>query len=172
LRREDLEDCYSQATLELVARSRRGGSFSGQSHISNALEQKFLSRIHDRRRALSGRSAMEAAMDGALQLGEPATGGVDIADLRPGTEERVAGRMELTQVTQAARQLTADQRLVLASQVALDMSCREFCEQFGWSAEKYRKVAQRGRSRLKLLSRCEHVPVAGARSEMNARTHL
>jgi DNA-directed RNA polymerase specialized sigma24 family protein len=172
LRREDLEDCLSQATLELVARSRRGGRFSGPGHIANSLEQKFLSRIHDRRRALGGRSAMEAAMDGALQLGEPATGGVDVADLRAGIEERVAGRMELFAVTEAAKQLTADQRLVLASQVALDMSCREFCERFGWSPEKYRKVAQRGRSRLKLLIRSEHVPLAGVLSEMHARTDL
>jgi DNA-directed RNA polymerase specialized sigma24 family protein len=172
LRREDLEDCLSQATLELVARARRGGRFSGSSHIANALEQKFLSRIHDRRRALGGRSAMEAALDGALQLGEPNSGGVDIADVRASTEDRVAGRLELGQVTEAAKRLTADQRLVLACQVALDMSCREFCEQFGWSPEKYRKVAQRGRTRLKLLSDCDRVPLSRAGSEMSTRTHL
>lgn len=172
LRREDLEDCLSQATLELVARVMRGGRFSGQAHISNALEQKFLSRIHDRRRALGGRSAMEAALDGAMQLGEPAAGGVDIADLRAGTEERVNGRIELSEVTQAAKQLTADQRLVLASQVALDMGCREFCDRFGWSPEKYRKVAQRGRTRLRMLSRREHVPASHGPSELDARTHL
>jgi DNA-directed RNA polymerase specialized sigma24 family protein len=172
LRREDLEDCYSQATLELIARARRGGHFSGQAHISNSLEQKFLSRIHDRRRALSGRSAMEAALDGALQLGEPSTGGVDVADLTAGTEERVAGRLELRRVRKAAEQLTDDQRLVLACQVALDMSCREFCERFGWSPEKYRKVAQRGRSRLRLLTRYERVPMVALTSEGNTRTHL
>ncbi|HEY7934647.1 MAG TPA: hypothetical protein VID48_12570 [Solirubrobacteraceae bacterium] len=172
LRLEDLEDCLSQATLELVARARRGGSFSGAGHIANALEQKFLSRIHDRRRALGGRSAMEAALDGALQLGEPNSGGVDIADVRASTEERVAGRMELGQVTEAAKRLTADQRLVLACQVALDMSCREFCDQFGWSPEKYRKVAQRGRTRLRLLSGAERVPLSSTASEMNTRTHL
>lgn len=172
LRREDLEDCFSQATLELIARSRRGGRFSGKSHIANSLEQKFLSRIHDRRRALSGRSAMEAALDGALQLGEPSCGGVDIADVRAGTEERVAGRLELRRVRQAAEQLSQDQRLVLACQVALDMSCHEFCERFGWSPEKYRKVAQRGRGRLRDLTRREPVPLVALASDGNARTHL
>lgn len=172
LRREDLEDCFSQATLELIARARRGGSFSGQAHIGNSLEQKFLSRIHDRRRALSGRSAMEAALDGALQLGEPSNGGVDVADVSASTEERVSGRLELRNVRQAAEQLTDDQRLVLACQVALDMSCREFCERFGWSPEKYRKVAQRGRTRLRLLTRRERVPVGAHASEQNTRTHL
>jgi Mg-chelatase subunit ChlI len=48
LRWEDLEDCYSQATLELVARSRRAPFLSNE-HVLNALEQKFLSRIEDRR---------------------------------------------------------------------------------------------------------------------------
>jgi DNA-directed RNA polymerase specialized sigma24 family protein len=172
LRREDLEDCYSQATLELITRARRGRCFSGQAHIANALEQKFLSRIHDRRRALNGRSAMEAALDGALQLGPPCCGGVDIADLRAGTEEQVAGRLELRRVSEAAEQLSEDQRLVLACQLSLDMGCREFCERFGWSPDKYRKVAQRGRTRLRLLTKCERVPLITLASDGNTRTHL
>jgi DNA-directed RNA polymerase specialized sigma24 family protein len=172
LRREDLEDSYSQATLELITRAKRCGRFSGPAHIANALEQKFLSRIHDRRRALSGRSAMEAALDGALQLGEPSCGGVDIADVRAGTEERVTGRLELRRLREAAEQLSEDQRLVLACQVSLDMSCREFCERFGWSPEKYRKVAQRGRTRLRLLTRCERVPLVALASDGNTRTNL
>jgi RNA polymerase sigma factor (sigma-70 family) len=150
LRREDLEDCYSQATLELIVRARLGGGFSGEAHISNALEQRFLSRIHDRRRALSGRSAIEAALDGARQFGEPSHGGVEVADVTASTEERVAGRLELRRVRKAAERLTDDQRLVLACQVACDMSCGEFCARSGWSPEKYRKVAQRGRAKLKL----------------------
>ena len=35
LRREDLEDCYSQATLELLAYARRGGTFADASHLGN-----------------------------------------------------------------------------------------------------------------------------------------
>lgn len=154
LRPEDLEDCYSQAALELIVRSRRPHSgLQSTAHIANALEQKFLSRIHDRRRALSGRSAIETALDSARQFGEPGHGGVDIADLSASTEERVAGRLELRRVRKAAEQLSDDQRLVLACQVALDMSCREFCACSGWSAEKYRKVAQRGRAKLKLATK-------------------
>jgi hypothetical protein len=36
LRREDLEDCYSQACLELVAHARKGGAFADRLHIANA----------------------------------------------------------------------------------------------------------------------------------------
>jgi hypothetical protein len=42
LRREDLEDCYSQATLELVAHIKAGGSFAGREHITNALAQDYV----------------------------------------------------------------------------------------------------------------------------------
>jgi DNA-directed RNA polymerase specialized sigma24 family protein len=59
-------------------------------------------------------------------------------------------RNDLRRVQSSARDLSADQRLVLASQLA-DTGCQEFCVRFGWSAEKYRKVAQRGRARLKTL---------------------
>ena len=31
------------------------------------------------------------------------------------------------------------------------MSCAQFCGQFGWSKEKYRKVSQRARARLREL---------------------
>jgi hypothetical protein len=50
-----------------------------------------------------------------------------------------------------AAELTADQRLVLACQVALGMGCGEFCERFGWSHAKFRKVAMRARARLRVL---------------------
>jgi hypothetical protein len=33
----------------------------------------------------------------------------------------------------------------------LQMSGGEFCRRFGWSHEKYRKVAQRGRAQLRRL---------------------
>src|SRR3954454_8199387 len=51
---EDLEDCLGQAALELVARARADG-LDGERHIANALEQKFVSRIIDRQRALGRR---------------------------------------------------------------------------------------------------------------------
>ncbi len=65
LSREDLEDCYSQATVELVAQA-RGGELrcSAASHLRNTLELRFASRIVDRRRALGGRSPAQATLDG------------------------------------------------------------------------------------------------------------
>ena len=151
LRHEDLEDCFSQATLELLLRARRGSNFESETHIANALEQKFCSRIGDRHRALGGRSAMEAALAAALPLGDPESGGVDVADPCTSTERAVEDRLQLRHVLTVAGALSYDQRLVLASQVQFDLSPREFCAHFGWSPDKYRKVAQRGRARLRAL---------------------
>jgi DNA-directed RNA polymerase specialized sigma24 family protein len=152
LRREDLEDCYGQATLELLQRARRGGGFEGRAHIANALEQKLCSRIHDRRRALAGRSAVESALAGALQLGEAERGGVDVPDPRAGVEDLVLARLELQRLLRLSRRLTRDQRLVLACQLRLEDSTRELSARLGWSQEKYRKVAQRGRAQLRRLA--------------------
>ena len=152
LRHEDLEDCYGQATLELLQRARRDGGFRGRAHIANALEQKLCSRIHDRRRALAGRSAVESALAGALPLGELERGGVDVPDPRAGVEDLVLARLELRRLLCLARRLTRDQRLVLACQLQLDESTCELSARLGWSQEKYRKVAQRGRARLRVLA--------------------
>jgi hypothetical protein len=48
--------------------------------------------------------------------------------LRPHAERvrPVAGRDDLGRLRELADELTADQRLVLARQVALDMDCQEF----------------------------------------------
>ena len=151
LRWEDLEDCYAQAILELVAHVRSGGEFSCALHISNALEQRFLSRIFDRRRALAGRSPAQAMLESARPLGGGGEDGVEIADARLELERIVLLREELRALHRHARGLTADQRLVLACQVGLQMGCADFCRRFNWSAEKYRKVAQRARARLRQL---------------------
>ncbi len=151
LRKEDLEDCYGQAVLELVAGAHEGHRFSSRAHIANALEQRFLSRVHDRRRALGGRSPLQAALEGALPLGGQGEQEVEVADPRAEVHPLVAQRLQLRRVRELAPQLTDDQRLVLASQVALGMDRAEFCDRFGWSFEKYRKVAQRARGRLRGL---------------------
>lgn len=144
---EDLEDSYSQATVELVAQARRGQlRFSSRAHLRNMLELRFVSRVRDRRRALRGRSPVQATLDGALSLGE-----VEIADVRADVERRAMLRLELRSLERAARALSADQRLVLACQIGLQMGASEFCQRFGWSQEKHRKVAQRGRARLRRL---------------------
>jgi DNA-directed RNA polymerase specialized sigma24 family protein len=166
LRREDLEDCYSQATLELVAHARGGGRFAGPKHVANALEQRFLSRVHDRRRALSGRSPMHAALETSLPLHCSETERLDVIDLRAELEALVMLRQELRRVQALAMQLAPDQRLVLAAQIG-GVDRGEFRRRYGWSAEKYRKVAQRARARLKALMATEgvDVPLAAQSSE-------
>jgi DNA-directed RNA polymerase specialized sigma24 family protein len=150
LRWEDLEDCYSQATLELVARSRRAPFLSNE-HVLNALEQKFLSRIEDRRRAIGGRSAIEAAISRALPIDAPEHGAGELEDRRAAVENQVIARTELRRLREVIADLGRDQQLVLAAQVCVDMGVGEFCTRFGWSVEKYRKVAQRARGKLRVL---------------------
>jgi hypothetical protein len=74
-----------------------------------------------------------------------------VADPAADIARRVTGVDDLRRLRELADELTADQRLVLACQVALDMDCQQFCARFGWSAEKFRKVAQRARARLRVL---------------------
>ena len=150
LRWEDLEDCYSQATLELVARSRRTPFVSHQ-HILNSLEQKFLSRIEDRRRAIGGRSAIETAIARAVPVDSPDHGASDLEDRGAAVEHQVIARIELRRLREVIADLSRDQQLVLASQVYVDMGAGEFCARHGWSVEKYRKVAQRARGKLRGL---------------------
>jgi len=171
LRREDLEDCYSQAALELVARAQRGGVFASREHAANTIELRFLSRIRDRRRALGGRSPAQAALEQASPL-HPALGsGVDVVDERACVETRVLVRERLHELQRLARELSAEQRLVLASQLA-GTGCREFCRRTGWSHEKYRKVGQRARSRLRVLASeaSRDRPVAEQSSEKGSGT--
>jgi DNA-directed RNA polymerase specialized sigma24 family protein len=154
---EDLEDCFSQATLELLLRARlaergAGRGFEGVAHIANALEQKLRSRIQDRLRARGGRSAIEAALAGAVPIGAPGEGGIEIADCRSAIEDTVVRRIHLRDMLRLARRLSFDQRLLLSTQLQLDLSAREFCERFGWSLDKYRKVDQRARARLRALA--------------------
>jgi len=148
LRREDLEDAYGQATLELIARARRGRAFASRRHVENALEQRFLSRVHDRRRAVSGRSPMQAALEGAASLEALTREQLDVVDARASLEELVLLRQELRSLWTLAAQLSADQRIVLASQLA-QVDAHEVCRRYDWTAEKYRKLAQRARARLR-----------------------
>jgi hypothetical protein len=174
LRLEDLEDCYSQATLELLANARRGARFHSRLHIANTLEQRFLSRVHDRRRALSGRSPMQAALETAVPLDCVEPRQIDVIDVRAGLEQLVFLREDLRRVPELARELTADQQLVLASQIGLQMGASEFCRLHRWTPEKYRKVAQRARARLQRLMAHEEqaVPPRPRSSDGKAGTHL
>ncbi len=152
LRREDLEDCLSQAVFELLARGHR---FASREHVANALEQRFLSRVQDRRRAVRGRSPLQAHLESALPWSGLGERELELADPRAEVHPLVAHRHQLRQVARLAPLLTSDQRLVLACQVTLGMGRAEFCQRFGWSHEKYRKVAQRARARLRGLVETE-----------------
>ena len=122
LRREDLEDCYSQATLELIAQASRAAlRCSGRAHLRNILEQRFVSRIRDHQRALSGRSPRRAILERALPLGAPGERELEVADASADVELRVMTRFELRSLAKAADALSADQRLVLASQIGVQM---------------------------------------------------
>jgi hypothetical protein len=163
LRREDLEDCYSQATLELVAHVRNGGAFADRLHMGNALELRFLSRVRDRRRALGGRSPMQAALETAAPLGGTSAGDVEVVDERATVETLVMLRDDLRGIRYFARQLTVDQRLALGAQLSGEGS-RAFCSRSGWSPEKYRKVGQRARARLRRLMVAEQADVPRERA--------
>jgi DNA-directed RNA polymerase specialized sigma24 family protein len=159
LRWADLEDCYSQATVELVAAARRGElRCSSRAHLHSMFELRFVSRVRDRRRALRGRSPAQAMLDGALSLGGVGEREVEIVDARADVELRTMLRYDLRSLERAAHALSPDQRLVLACQIGLQMGAGEFCARFGWSHEKHRKVAQRARARLRRLTA---EPVAG-----------
>lgn len=151
LRREDLEDCYSQATVELIVNARSGSRFSSRLHLGNVLEQRFLSRVQDRRRALAGRSPMQAALETSVSLASPEDAEFEIVDRRADPLQLTILRQELRNVKAMARQLTPDQQLVLVCEVGLQMERAEICRRFGWSDEKCRKVAQRARTRLREL---------------------
>jgi DNA-directed RNA polymerase specialized sigma24 family protein len=143
----DLEDCLAQATLELVVQARRGTIPADPRLVAGALEHKFASRIIDRRRAMTGRSASASyrAIGTAVE---------DLADLLPGqqdTAEQALGRDELRRLASALPRLTDDQRLVIRHRASGDGTPGEFAARHGWSMEKYRKVSQRARARLKAL---------------------
>jgi DNA-directed RNA polymerase specialized sigma24 family protein len=95
---------------------------------------------------------MQAALEGSVPLAAfPLDGDVDVADSRMQVERLVILREELASIAGLAASLSADQRLVLASQLSLQMRPGDFCRRYGWSPDKYRKVSQRGRARLRRL---------------------
>jgi DNA-directed RNA polymerase specialized sigma24 family protein len=146
LRREDLEDAYAQASLELVVLARGGRPFASRGHIANSLEQRFLARVQDRRRAVSGRSPIAAALEGAVPYGT-AEDATEIGDSRADPVSVVIAREDLSRLCSAISGLTRDQRLVIAGLI-VGSSPAEVCSVEGWSREKYRKVLQRARAAL------------------------
>jgi DNA-directed RNA polymerase specialized sigma24 family protein len=117
---------------------------------------------------------MRAALELAIPLDALDDAEVQVVDRRAELERTVLLRDELAQVERLAGLLTFDQRLVLAAQVAgIDRDA--LCERYGWSAEKYRKVAQRARARLSRLMGggdldSRDVPLSPAASEGKSGT--
>lgn len=149
----DLEDCYSTATLELLAGMRRGRRFRSEEHVANALAQRLASRVTDRRRALQGRSPMAAVLAHGLRLGDAHDGALEAVDVRADVEQLVAQRQELRRLTRVFTSLSRDQRLALASQLFDDDGPARLCRREGWSDSKYRQTAHRARRRLHELAR-------------------
>jgi RNA polymerase sigma factor (sigma-70 family) len=144
-RREDLEDLFSQAVLELLARARRDPTLSTAAHVRNAVRQKFASRVLDHQRALAGRSTAARASAQACPLELVAEKLPD----RHNTVRELVQREEIRELAAAMRTLSTDQRLVLRSQIGGEPP-RECCARTGWSTEKYRKLSQRARARLRV----------------------
>src|SRR4051812_45882603 len=69
LDRADLEECLAQAALELVSRARREADGTVWRPALD-LEQRFLSRVTDRRRALAGRSPRQRLLSTAATIGD------------------------------------------------------------------------------------------------------
>ena len=92
-----------------------------------------------------------------MSLGGAGEDQVEIVDVRAELETLVLLRHDLRLIGRLARELTSDQRLVLACQL-LPMSREATCRALGWTPEKYRKVAQRARSRLRGLLEAEERP--------------
>jgi DNA-directed RNA polymerase specialized sigma24 family protein len=148
LPREDLEDALGQAVLEILLAGRRR-TFADECHLANALHQKFRSRIIDRRRALAGRSPIERALATSMRVQPVGELSLDVADPCAEVEGKVVALDELRRIIRVAgEQLTADQRAVI-THAAGGGRRAEFIAQHGWGSEKYRKVGQRGRARLR-----------------------
>ena len=142
--REDLEDLYSQAVLELLARAERDPTLTSPDHIRHALRQKFESRILDHHRAVAGRSPATHARARTRPLDD--TLDQPVGD-RDGLDQLIVHET-LRELGAAIRELTPDQQLVLASQLNGETP-RECCGHTGWTIDKYRKTAQRARARLR-----------------------
>jgi len=114
---------------------------------------------------------MQAALEVSIPLGGAGEGEIEVVDVRAELEQLVVLRHEVRRIERLARGLTEEQRLVLACQL-LQISREETCQQFGWSFEKYRKLAQRARARLRWLMSAEEtdVPLSDRRSEADIGT--
>jgi DNA-directed RNA polymerase specialized sigma24 family protein len=147
-RREDLEDLYAQAVLELLLRLRRDASRREPAHVANALRQKFQSRIVDRQRALGGRSPDAHALATAVPLDDAVNCDRAHADVAG----EVILREQLGETVLAFSALPDRHREALRCELA-GLSPARACAMHGWREENYRKLRQRARQKLREISR-------------------
>jgi DNA-directed RNA polymerase specialized sigma24 family protein len=115
---------------------------------------------------------MQSALESAFSLGD-ADDTPALVDPRADVERVVIAREELRRICAVTSELSDDQRLVIASQVSSGPSgCAEFCSRHGWSTEKYRKVSQRGRARLRALLSRPEIAAATARVPLADRASV
>ena len=92
---DELDDCLSQAATKLVVRARREPFKSGW-HPVLALEQRFVARISDRRRALAGRSPRERLFRSAVAVDNDGNEEISwIAEPGASLDEQILHRDEL-----------------------------------------------------------------------------
>jgi hypothetical protein len=151
LERADLEECLAQAALELVPRARREAVGSAWRPALD-LEQRFLARVTDRRRALAGRSPRERLLRTAATIGDANLDEVlQVADARASVDEQVWRREELRRLLELIAELSDDQRMVAIHRLFGDVDAARLRQQQQWSVAKYEKLASRARARLTAL---------------------
>ena len=141
---EDLQDCFSQATLELVARARAGRPFASDLHAARALEQKFASRITDEYRSSHGRSAARTAQREARGLD---TVSDEIASYTEDTATIAERRDEAKGLLAALARLSERDRTLLLGRLR-GLPPALIAAQHGLTIETYRKATQRATARL------------------------
>ena len=147
---EELDDCLSQAAAELVTRARREEPESGW-HPALALEQRFIARISDRRRALAGRSPRERLFRSALADNEGLDETTWIAEPGASVDEQILHRDELRRLLELIPDLADDQRLVLTFRLFGGDDAEAWRIRHGWSVAKFEKTATRARAALAAL---------------------
>ena len=127
LRVQDLEDCLSQATLELVAQARAGARWAEHGPRGACARAALrLARARSPPRGVGPQPDAGRAGE-ALALGAGEGLGARCPTSAPGPRSSCCCGMELRRLPRLARGLSPDQQLVLASQVSLQMECAEFC---------------------------------------------
>ena len=147
---------YSQAVLELLARgARRAAVRQPRAPRQRARAALPLARARPPPRAARPQPAAGRAWRRAV-VGGPGERELELADPRAEVHPLVAHRLELRQVARA--RAPADPRPAARARLPgrpRGWTAPSSASRYGWSHEKYRKVAQRARARLRRLAAAE-----------------